>query len=187
MGFNMNMKLFKIDEEQHLVYGRATQEIEDKSGEVMDYTSSKPMFEKWSKDFATRTNGKSYGNVRIQHDSKRVGGKIAEPLVFNDADKAIDVCVKVSDDNLFNDIKEGYYTGFSIGGSYGKQWTDDKGLLHYTAIPSELSIVDNPCVGTATIMYVKADGTTEEKTFNKKEASNVDKEKEAQVETVEKT
>lgn len=187
MGFNMNMKLFKIDEEQHLVYGRATQEVEDKSGEVMDYASSKPMFEKWSNDFATRTNGKSYGNVRIQHDSKRVGGKIAKPLVFNDADKAIDVCVKVSDDNLFNDIKEGYYTGFSIGGSYGKQWTDDEGLLHYTAIPSELSIVDNPCVGTATIMYVKADGTTEEKTFNKKEVSNVDKEKETQVEAVEKS
>jgi hypothetical protein len=127
------------------------------------------MFEKWSNDFATRTKGKSYGNVRIQHDSKRVGGKIAEPLVFNDTDKAIDVCVKVSDDNIFKQIKEGYYTGFSIGGSYGKQWTDDEGLNRYTAIPSELSIVDNPCVGTATIMYVKADGTVEEKTFEKED------------------
>ena len=167
MGFNMNMKLFKIDEEQKLVYGRATQEIIDKSNEIMDYESSKPMFEKWSNDFATRTNGKSYGNVRIQHDSKRVAGKIAEPLVFNDTDKAIDVCVKVSDDTLFSQIKDGIYTGFSIGGSYGKQWKDEAGLLHYTAIPSELSIVDSPCVGTATIMYVKADGTTETKTFKK--------------------
>ncbi len=174
MGFNMNMKLFKIDEEQRLVYGRATQEVEDKSGEVMDYESSKPMFEKWSNDFATRTHGKSYGNVRIQHDSTRVGGKIAEPLTFNDVDKAIDVCVKVSDNDLFEQIKEGYYTGFSIGGRYGKQWTDDKGLLHYTAIPSELSIVDSPCVGTATIMYVKADGTTETRTLNKKECENMD-------------
>lgn len=169
MSFSMNIPLFKIDEEQHLVYGRATQEVVDKSGEIMDYDSSKPMFEKWSSDFATRTKGKSYGNVRIQHDSTRVGGKIAEPLVFNDADKAIDVVVKVTDDKLFNEIKEGYYTGFSIGGSYGKQWTDDDGNLHYTAIPSELSIVDNPCVGTATIEYVKADGSTETKTFTKKE------------------
>ena len=187
MGFNMSIPLFKIDEEQKLVYGRATQEVIDKANEVMDYESSKPMFEKWSNDFATRTNGKSYGNIRIQHDSKRVGGKIAEPLVFNDIDKAIDICVKVNDDNLFSQIKDGMYTGFSVGGSYGKQWTDDDGILHYTAIPSEISIVDNPCVGTATIMYVKADGTTEEKTFNKKEVSEVDKEKETQVEAVEKT
>lgn len=186
MGFNMSIPLFKIDEEQKLVYGRATQEVIDKANEIMDYESSKPMFEKWSNDFATRTNGKSYGNCRVQHDSKRVGGKIAEPLVFNDVDKAIDICVKVSDDKLFNQIKEGYYTGFSVGGSYGKQWADDDGIIHYTAIPSEISIVDNPCVGTATIMYVKADGTTEEKTFNKKEVSNVDKEKETQVEAVEK-
>lgn len=171
MSFSMNIPLFKIDEEQKLVYGRATQEVVDKSDEIMDYESSKPMFEKWSNDFANRTNGKSYGNVRIQHDSKRVGGKIAEPLTFNDADKAIDICVKVNDDALFNQIKEGYYTGFSVGGSYGKQWTDDDGLLHYTAIPSEISIVDNPCVGTATIMYVKADGTTETKTFKKEDKS----------------
>ena len=161
MNFNMNIPLFKIDEEQKLVYGRATQEVLDKSDEIMDYESSKSNFEKWSNDFATRTGGKSYGNIRVQHDSKRVGGKIAEPLTFNDADKAIDICVKVNDDNLFNEIKEGYYTGFSVGGSYGRQWTDDDGILHYTAIPSEISIVDNPCVGTATIMYVKADGTTE--------------------------
>ena len=174
MSFSMNIPLFKIDEEQRLVYGRATQEVVDKSGEIMDYDSSKPMFEKWSSDFATRTKGKSYGNVRIQHDSKRVGGKIAEPLVFNDADKAIDVVVKVTDDKLFNEIKEGYYTGFSIGGSYGKQWTDDDGNLHYTAIPSELSIVDNPCVGTATIEYVKADGSTETKTFTKKEVKSME-------------
>jgi hypothetical protein len=152
----------------------------------MDYASSKPMFEKWSNDFATRTQGKSYGNVRTQHDSKRVAGKIVEPLVFNDEDKAIDVCIKVTDKEVFELCKAGVYTGLSIGGSYGKQWTDDSGVIHYTAIPSELSIVDNPAVPTATIMYVKADGTTEEKTFNKKEVSNVDKEKETQVEAVEK-
>ena len=45
MGFNMNIPLFKIDEEQKLVYGRATQEVLDKANEIMDYESSKPMFE----------------------------------------------------------------------------------------------------------------------------------------------
>jgi hypothetical protein len=169
MGFNMNVSLFKIDEAQNLLYGRATQEVEDKAGEVMDYESSKPYFEKWSNDFATRTNGKSYGNIRVQHDSKRVGGKIVEPLTFNDADKAIDVCIKVTDKEVFELVKSGVYTGLSIGGSYGKQWTGEDGLLHYTAIPSECSIVDNPAVPTATIMYVKADGTVEEKTFKKED------------------
>ena len=168
MNFSMNIPLFKIDEEQKLVYARATQEVLDKANEIMDYESSKPYFEKWSNDFATRTNGKSYGNIRVQHDSKRVGGKIAEPLVFNDVDKAIDVCIKVSDDKLFEEIKEGYYTGVSVGGSYGKQWKDESGITHYTAIPSECSIVDNPAVPTATIMYVKADGTTENLTLGGK-------------------
>ena len=173
MSFSMNIPLYKIDEEQHLLYGRATQEILDKAGEILDYETSKPEFEKWSNDFATRTNGKSYGNVRIQHDTKRVGGKIAEPLVFNDADKAIDVCIKVTDDEVFELCKSGVYTGLSVGGRYGKQWKDDEGHLHYTAIPSELSIVDNPAVGSAVIEYVKADGSIEMKTFHK-EGKNMD-------------
>ena len=40
------MRLFvpirKVDEEQRLVYGLATEEVVDKSDEIMDYATSKP-------------------------------------------------------------------------------------------------------------------------------------------------
>ena len=174
MSFSMNIPLFKIDEEQRLVYGRATQEVVDKSGEVMDYATSKPNFEKWSNDFATRTHGQSYGNCRLQHDSKRAIGKIVKPLSFSDAEKAIDICVKVVDDEAWKMTKESILTGFSVGGSYGKRWQDDEGITHYTAVPSEISLCDNPCVGTATIEFIKADGSTETKTFTKKEVKSME-------------
>ena len=187
MNFSMNIPLSKAYEDKRLVFGRATQQIVDRAGEMMDYDSSKPYFLEWSNDFAKRTNGKSYGAIREQHDSKRAVGKIVEPLSFSDEEKAIDICVKVVDDVAWNKVKEGVLTSFSIGGSYGKQWVDEEGISRYTAIPTEISLVDQPACSTATIQFIKADGTTEEKTFNKKEASNVDKEKETQVEAVEKS
>lgn len=169
MGFSMNIPLSKALEEKRLCYGRATQQIVDRSGEMMDYDSSKPYFLEWSNDFAKRTNGKSYGGVREQHDPKRAVGKIVEPLSFSDEEKAIDICVKVVDDEAWNKVKEGVLTSFSIGGSYGKTWVDDDGVTRYTAIPTEISLVDQPCCSTAVIEFVKADGSTETKTFTKKE------------------
>ena len=173
MSFSMNIPMFKINEEQRLVYGRATKEAVDRSGEIMDYETSKENFIEWSNDFAERTNGKSYGAVREQHDAKKAVGKIAQPLSFVDEEKAIDVCVKVVDDEAWEKVKEGVLTAFSIGGSYGKQWTDDEGNLHYTAVPTEISLVDQPCLPEAVIEYVKADGSIEMKTFHK-EGKNMD-------------
>ena len=173
MSFSMNIPMFKINEEQRLVYGRATKEAVDRSGEIMDYETSKENFIEWSNDFAERTNGKSYGAVREQHDAKKAVGKIAQPLSFVDDEKAIDVCVKVVDDEAWEKVKEGVLTAFSIGGRYGKQWTDDEGNLHYTAVPTEISLVDQPCLPEAVIEYVKADGSIEMKTFHK-EGKNMD-------------
>lgn len=174
MGFSIDIPLYKYDEEKRLVWGRATREELDKSKEIMDYASSKPNFEAWSNDFATRTGGKSYGNCRLQHDSHTAIGKIVEPLSFDDEDKAIDVCVKVVDDNAWELVKNSVLTGFSVGGSYGSRWKDDEGITHYTAVPSEISLCDNPCVASATIECIKADGSIETKTFNKKECENMD-------------
>ena len=161
MGFSINIPLYKRDEERRLVWGRATREELDKSNEIMDYASSKPNFEAWSNDFAARTGGKSYGNCRLQHDSHTAIGKIVEPLSFNDDDKAIDICVKVVDDKAWELVKSSVLTGFSVGGSYGSRWKDEDGIVHYTAIPSEISLCDNPCVGSATIECIKTDGAKE--------------------------
>ena len=174
MNFSMNIPLSKAYEDKRLVFGRATQQIVDRAGEMMDYDSSKPYFLEWSNDFAKRTNGKSYGAIRQQHDSKKAIGKIIKPLSFNDEDKAIDICVKVVDENAWKMVTESVLTAFSIGGSYGKQWIDEDGVNRYTAIPTEISLVDQPACPTAVIEFIKADGTTETKTL-KKEVINVDK------------
>ena len=175
-----NFKLFipitKVDVAQRLVYGVMTHETPDQSGEIMDYASAKPEFEKWSQDAFTRSNGASKGNVRAMHASI-AAGKLTD-IKFDDANKSIEGVAKIVDDNEWNKVLEGVYTGFSIGGSYLKRWKDpqDASLMRFTPSPSEVSIVDNPCCPTAVFSMVKADGSVIEKAFKHHKEIPVDKE-----------
>lgn len=157
----------KVDEEQRLVYGTITEEVVDQAGEMMDYESSKPHFQKWSDDIHVASGGLSKGNVRVMH-GLTVAGKLTE-LEFNDDDKSIEVCAKVVDDTEWNKVLEGCYTGFSVGGKYGKKWNakgeDGTSIKKYEAKPNEVSLVDNPCVKSATFSLVKADGAEEQVMF----------------------
>lgn len=160
------MKLFaqirKVDEAKRLVFGRLAEEAVDKADEIMDYASSKPYFQKWSEDVAKATDGSSVGNLRAMH-GKVAAGKFTQ-MDFNDAEKAIDVCAKVVDDNEWQKVLEGVYTGFSIGGSYvgdkKVEKVNGRDATRYTAKPSEGSLVDRPCMGGARFFEVqKADGS----------------------------
>lgn len=167
----------KVDEAQRLVYGRAAQEVVDKSDEVMDYASSKPHFASWSADVAKDSGNLSLGNVRAMH-GKVAAGKLTA-IEFNDAEKAIDVVAKVVDDAEWKKVLEGVYTGFSIGGSYVGTPTvekmDGKDVKRYTAKPSELSLVDRPCIPSAKFFEVrKADGATEQVEFKESPADPVE-------------
>jgi hypothetical protein len=162
----MFIPITKVDVARRLVYGIAATETPDKSGEVFDYDSSKPNFEKWSSEFEKQTDGKSKGNMRAMHSAIAAGR--FEELVLNDDDKQVEVCGKVVDDNEWNKVVEGVYTGFSIGGSYAKRWKDGE-HMRYTAVPSEISLVDNPCNGDALFTMVKADGSQESRHFANKE------------------
>lgn len=159
------MKLFaqirKVDEEKRMVYGRAAQEVVDRVGEVFDYTKSKPYFQEWAKSFSEATDGKSQGNIRAMHG--KVSAGIVKDLDFNDTDLAIDIGAHINDDQEWRKVLAGNYTGFSIGGSYvGDMITekmDGKDVKRYVANPSEISIVDSPCIPTARFFeVVKADG-----------------------------
>lgn len=167
----------KIDEAQRLVYGRAAQEVVDKSDEVMDYLSSKPHFAKWSADVSKDTDGKSLGNVRAMH-GKVAAGKLTA-IEFNDEAKAIDVVAKIVDDAEWKKVQEGVYTGFSIGGSYVGALTvekvDGRDVKRYTAKPNELSLVDRPCIPTASFFEVrKADGSSVKVEFKASEPEPVE-------------
>ena len=161
-------RLVKVDEEKRLVYGRAVQEVVDRVGEIFDYDSSKPLFQKWSKSQLEASMGKSAGNVRAMHKDVAAGVLIPEGgIVFHDDERAIDVCAKVTDDAEWQKVLTGTYTGYSIGGSYAKKW-EDKELkrTRYTGDPAEISLVDRPAVPTATFFEIqKRDGSIEAKPF----------------------
>lgn len=168
MGMNLFVPITKVDVARQEVWGRAAQEVPDKVDELFDYAGSKPYFETWSKSFSDATEGKSLGNIRAMHGKVAAGKAIA--VNFNDAEKAIDIGTKIVDENEWNKVLEGVYTGFSIGGSYvGDKKTekvDGKDVVRYIASPSEISLVDNPCIPTAKFFdVVKADGSVEKVAF----------------------
>jgi len=161
------MKLFaqltKVDAAAGMIYGRMTEEIPDAAGEILDYESSKPNFKRWSDEIAEATGGLSLGNVRGMH-GQVAAGKLTE-ISYLDEQKAIDVAAKIVDAAELEKRIEGVYTGLSIGGSYAKRWKDGN-LMRYTALPKEVSLVDNPCLKTARFTLVKADGSVEKREFS---------------------
>jgi hypothetical protein len=160
---NLFIPITKVEAAQRLVYGVATAECEDRAGEICDYATTKPFYEKWSRDIEKATDGRSLGNLRAMH-GRVAAGKITS-LTFDDEARQIEICAKVVDDAEWDKVCEGVYTGFSQGGSYVKRWKDECGLTRYTADPSEVSLVDLPCLPSATFQMVKADGETEELRF----------------------
>lgn len=159
------LPITKVDAEQRLVYGTLSEEVRDKSDEILDYATAKPAFEKWSNEIKEASGGKSLGNVRAMHGSI-AAGKFTD-ISYDDDAKRIDGCAKIIDDNEWNKVVEGVYTGFSIGGGYARRWPDpnNSGVMRYTPVLAEVSIVDNPCVPTATFEYIKADGSVEMRKF----------------------
>jgi hypothetical protein len=157
------LPLAKVDLDRRLVTGVATAETPDRSGEIFDYASSKPYFEKWSAEAAAASGGKSLGAVRAMHGAT-AAGKLTG-ITFDDAAKRVTVCAKIVDDDEWRKVQEGVYTGFSQGGRYVKRWADpDTGLTRYTAEPHEISLVDLPCVPDATFDVVKG-GVVERRGF----------------------
>ena len=167
-GANSELRVFvpltKIDIEKRLVFGLATAQEPDLSGEVCDYATTKPYYEAWSADVHKKSGGKSVGNLRAMHGNK-AAGKVVD-IAFDDDARKIEICAKVVDDNEWQKVQEGVYTGFSQGGKYVKRWDDEaSGLTYYTADPTEISLVDLPCLPTATFSVVKAANAIEKRAF----------------------
>src|SRR5208337_1291074 len=157
------LPLMKVDLDQRIVTGVATAETPDRSGEICDYASSKPFFEKWSAEAVAASGGKSLGAVRAMH-GRVAAGKLTD-IAFDDDAKRIVVAAKIVDDDEWLKVCEGVYTGFSQGGRYVKRWPDpETNLTRYTAEPHEISLVDLPCLPDATFEVVK-DGVVEKRAF----------------------
>ena len=163
--FDMFIPLVKVDEEKRLVYGIATAQVEDRSGEICDYASAKEQYQIWSGEMAKVTDGGNLGNLRAMH-GKVAAGKITD-INYNDSAAQIEICAKVVDDNEWNKVLEGVYTGFSQGGAYLRKWKDKAtGKTWYTPKPSEVSLVDRPCLKIANFLEIqKADGSVQKLEF----------------------
>jgi hypothetical protein len=163
---NLFIPLTKVDEANRLVYGIAAEEIPDRpKREVFDYLSSKPNILAWSNEFAKVTGGQSFGNLRSMHQNISAG-RLTD-IHFDDDARRIEVVAEVVDDKEWEKVCKGVYTGFSFGGSYGRQWIDDQGMKRYTAIPTELSLGDYPAIPTAHFTMVKIGGGEVQMSFQK--------------------
>jgi hypothetical protein len=164
MTMHIFARMTKVDEATRTVTGIIANEALDHSGEIFDYAKSKPHFESWSSDIAKATGGKSIGNVRAMHGNVSAG--ITKELNFDDLAKEISVKAEITDDNEWNKVLKGNYTGFSIGGSYGEKWKDEViGKMRYEAKPNEYSLVDLPCNPDAQFSVIKIGGAQEMRKF----------------------
>jgi hypothetical protein len=160
----MFMPLAKVDADQRIVQGVATAEQPDRSGEICDYDSTKPYFEAWSEQCREASGGKSLGAVRAMHGAV-AAGKLTE-ITFDDSGKRILIAAKIVDDEEWQKVLEGVYTGFSQGGRYIARWQDESnGLTRYTAEPYEISLVDLPCLPGATFEMIR-NGVSEFRKFS---------------------
>lgn len=160
MKFLKFAKIAKVDVAKREVWGVAAEEAPDKAGEIMDYATTKSHFLAWSEEISKATGGKSLGNVRAMHNAVAAGKLIhLEP---RDDEKQVYVGAHIVDDNEWNKVVEGVYTGFSIGGDYVRRWpdADNPTLTRYEGRPNEISLVDNPAQYGAHFEIVKADGST---------------------------
>jgi hypothetical protein len=180
------LPITKVDAVQHMVYGTLAEERVDKSNEVFDYASSKPFFQKWNEEFTKVTNGKSVGNLRSMHKAIAAGKFVT--MDYDDTNKCINVGAKVVDPDEWQKVEEGVYTGFSVGGRYKDKWYDSNlNATRYTAIPSEGSLVDNPCMYGATFKLVKGEGVEELVKFTGEGVTNLTDEQKARLEELRKS
>lgn len=151
------------------VWGFATLERVDKSGEIADFEGTLNAVKNWSDEISRYTDGKSQGNIREQHTENAVGKVLqwepGEKTVTEDGNartyKGVRIGVRVPPKQAatIEKIDEGILTGFSIGGRYEKRWWDEAEKA-YRYIPSlaEISLVDNPAVPDASFDMVKSHG-----------------------------
>jgi hypothetical protein len=159
---NIFIPIRKIDAKRHEVWGWGAVEEPDAADEILDYATTKPNVLAWSGRAEKRSGGKSLGNVRSMHQPIATG-KLIE-LRPDDIAKGFYVGAQIVDDDEWKKVEMGVYTGFSIGGNYEKRWADMQhpGKIRYTAQPTELSIVDAPCIPSATFEMVKAEGISKQ-------------------------
>jgi len=141
----------KVDEEQRMVWGRATDETVDSESDVIDYGATKAAVAEWTQ----------WRNIREMHHPSAVG--VAVEITLDDAAKALDLGVKVVDDEAWRKVKEGVYKGFSVAGLVFDvvmtklDGQDVRRITRYAL--TEISLVDRPANPSARFSMLKRDAS----------------------------
>jgi hypothetical protein len=172
-----------------IIWGVATHQQPDLDNEVCMYADAVPVYQAWCDAAMARTakagQEESLGNIRLQHGLD-IGGK-ATKLDFDDENKAVMLGSKPLNDQIHADLKAGFYTGYSQGGSYAYRKCSDcdrnltlqqannwcptckKNVVVNYGLKrlSEVSYVDSPCSGVG-FEHVKTDGSRVAIKFSKR-------------------
>lgn len=159
-------KTIPTEENGRELWGWASLEVVDKSGEIADFEGTVKAFEKWSNDTSKRTGGRNLGPVRLMHQpiavGKTISWKPSETTITDDEGNEktvkgiwVGAYIPPTKPEVIRDIDEGILSAFSIGGSYEKRWWDDGAqAFRYIPVLAEYSLVDSPCVWGADIEQV---------------------------------
>jgi hypothetical protein len=185
--FGQFIKLEDVDSGP-VVWGIATLESPDLDREICDYKTAVPVYRTWSEAALARTTKAgqepSLGNVRLQH-GLGIGGKVTK-IEFDDDNKRIMLGSVPVNDEIYQQLKGGFLTGYSQDGSYAYRVCNDCGsampmqqganfcptcqksvdVRYRLASLSEVSYVDSPCTGEG-FEYVKSTGETKIVKFEK--------------------
>jgi hypothetical protein len=184
----VKVELDETGEIAKYAYGIMAAATPDKEGEMLNYAAAKKNIQAWSDEAANATakagQDLSLGNIRLQH-TLTMGGK-ATKLDFDDAAKTVRLGSVPLNDEVGKQLKQGFFTGYSIGGDY--EWRRcatcaadiSKGsfckacgknvLIEYSPLLAETSYVDNPAHQEAHFELVKADGSKQLANFAISEA-----------------
>lgn len=135
----------KTDEEQHMVYGYASTEALDSQGEIVTKDAMTGAIDGYMK----------FANIREMHQPSAVG-KAKKAQIDK---KGLYIAAKIVDPLAWEKVKEGVYSGFSIGGRVEKQVGNEITGLKL----SEISLVDRPANPEAVIDVFKAEDIEMEK------------------------
>lgn len=147
----LGITITKVDKEKRIVHGRATAEVKDAHGQIVDYETVKKAFDDWK------------GNIREMHQAKAVGRKV--DMEFSDATKEVFVSSYISKGapDTWEKICDGTLGEYSIGGRFIAKVEKVDGQpveKLYATRMNELSVVDaGACPGCA-FEIVKMDGET---------------------------
>jgi hypothetical protein len=152
------------------VWAIATKEELDRHGEVVSYEASKVAFKDFAEWFEkTTTNAgqdPSKGTLRVMHQPL-VAGKMLD-YSCDDVNKCIPVSLLVTDKEQGRKVKNGEYTGISIGGGEvewkSQDWEGKQVPWAMKYKLDELSLVDTPACNSAVYTLVKRAGVAEAST-----------------------